>query len=161
MNDNTTIGGLREAIWIQLTGATLDRLAVQHLLDAVGGEFNLDTTIGIGGPERVCLVACRVPLVDRLRAIQTDHALPTMDATVNWLLDEREKSADLAPAEPETLDLMDQLKRALGGKGQAPRAIAADGYPVGWPRCAAGCGRPRLDGHATCGSVGCYEAGHR
>jgi hypothetical protein len=39
---------------------------------------------------------------------------------------------------------------------QKPR----DGYPAGWPMCSAGCGRPTLDGKATCGDVECnYLAG--
>lgn len=36
-----------------------------------------------------------------------------------------------------------------------------DGYPAGWPRCAAGCGRPALDGHMTCGLAGCNEGSFR
>lgn len=39
----------------------------------------------------------------------------------------------------------------------SPRALAADGYPIGWPRCVGGCGGPALDGKATCGDVGCQE----
>jgi hypothetical protein len=35
------------------------------------------------------------------------------------------------------------------------------GYPADWPKCAAGCGRPALDGHMTCGLAGCNEGGHR
>lgn len=35
------------------------------------------------------------------------------------------------------------------------------GYPPGWPSCAAGCGLPAMDGHATCGQVNCNEAAHR
>lgn len=32
-------------------------------------------------------------------------------------------------------------------------------YPAGWPRCA--CGAPVLDGHLTCGQVGCDEVSAR
>lgn len=39
---------------------------------------------------------------------------------------------------------------------EEPRTtIAPDGYPEGWPRCAAGCGRPALDGKRTCGDARC------
>jgi hypothetical protein len=33
-------------------------------------------------------------------------------------------------------------------------------YPDNWPRCPA-CGDYALDGHITCGRVGCDEAGQR
>lgn len=34
-------------------------------------------------------------------------------------------------------------------------------YPPDWPMCAAGCGRPALDGHATCGELACNESAYR
>ena len=43
----------------------------------------------------------------------------------------------------------------------APVRLADDGYPVGWPRCASGCGRPRMDGHLTCGHAECDEGAAR
>lgn len=33
-------------------------------------------------------------------------------------------------------------------------------YPPDWPRCPV-CDEPALDGHITCGSVGCDEGGQR
>lgn len=33
-------------------------------------------------------------------------------------------------------------------------------YPPDWPKCPS-CGEPALDGHITCGSVLCNEAGRR
>lgn len=33
-------------------------------------------------------------------------------------------------------------------------------YPPGWPKCPA-CEEPALDGHVTCGKIGCDEAGRR
>lgn len=33
-------------------------------------------------------------------------------------------------------------------------------YPKDWPKCL-GCGEPVMDGHLTCGSVGCKEAAMR
>lgn len=45
------------------------------------------------------------------------------------------------------------------------KTVSVDGppgdYPADWPVCAAGCGRPALDGHATCGDVRCGEEGFR
>jgi hypothetical protein len=65
----------------------------------------------------------------------------------------------------------------LTAQGVDPRALDADvltdrwlawrarwaatgGYPAGWPTCP-GCAMPALDGHITCGDVGCNEAGRR
>lgn len=37
-------------------------------------------------------------------------------------------------------------------------ATAGPTYPDDWPRCP-GCGAPALDGHITCGKLGCNEHG--
>src|SRR4029077_618245 len=42
----------------------------------------------------------------------------------------------------------------LGAGGQMG-TVSNHGYPADWPKCAAGCGLPALDGHATCGRVQC------
>jgi len=42
----------------------------------------------------------------------------------------------------------------------SPQELDQYGYPKDWPKCP-GCGLPALDGHITCGKVGCDEAGRR
>lgn len=61
---------------------------------------------------------------------------------------------EFAPTVTDQPEWTPPVEKPLGMKG-------ATGYPASWPMCAAGCGLRAMDGHATCGQVGCNEAAHR
>lgn len=53
----------------------------------------------------------------------------------------------------------EQIKRANDVVTFLNQRVLPAGYPAGWPRCA--CGEPALDGHLTCGRLGCSESAAR
>ena len=82
------------------------------------------------------------PKIDKLLSVATELGFDAQDF------------ADLA------LAAADQSGANLAEQVRIASALGIQLYPPGWPRCPA-CGDHVLDGHATCGRVGCGEAERR